>query len=840
MRISRAAIGLLLLALLPQAVTAQGGVYDLMREVTNRELLRNEAGGTVVEGPVNDFVRAVLRREPLTREDVSRAVSDSPGFCRDTWKDPISCAALRTSIRSLTLRESRTRALGRDLQIIAGSAEAPVQDFAAEQLNLPLRAQGILRIWRAGTLRAEAGSSGSVIRVAEMGPRSADALQAVADRLADLRLVADDTEQFTGAVWRYQYGVRPVRGADPSVPLVPANAARDQPERQFLAARWERLEHALNTLLLALPPPRSLTPPLREGETVLFRLPAEGAESARVVFDTMNVRPWATITRRADGRLIADAGLQWVTAVQPVLPSLCREQPERRREGCDPIPGGQTFPPLSMSGSGLCLGPLAQNGYLCRPADAPRGRSACAEAAAQDPNRLILTRCAEQSPVRRTVSGPDVCAQENWRIDPPAPACQVRITCENAADPTGAFPVQVQGGQARVPLGDGGELPAPYEAIKLLVHSRQRCAAPESPDPFLAGTPEERNRACCRLSRDAYRSACEAMQADGLFGTGAQLERQTLAGRPLNSLLCADILADGACRARGTGTCQDTVTREDTDQSVAQQRTVLLSSIRGWWGARVPAPAPGWCAWIRDGTGGARSHDPRVDAWIRSTEEQGQAACLPGQTTRYQNTIGNNLCMIGRCVEETIEGHRIVPGRQALTAQDQAYPYEACMAPLRDGGTLTALPPDLSTAIPPYRPGLLAQTLDTALCQTVGLPAGTPPARCAFQASRRLSLPLPTAAETALDLLDQDREARLPAEGISLMAEAVATRIGTELYRSYLEESARNVSRITDAASRLLDRFSTVTFPTTMCPVGAEDMDAFLQSPLCPAPPRTP
>lgn len=894
MRRSIASIGLALLLLAPAGAAAQTNLYDLMRTITDQELLQSKEGAIKVEKPVRDFVAAIFRNQGVTSQDVELAVSNSPRFCSNRKQDIFACVQLREPIRELAERESRIRALGRDLQIIATGSEAPAQDFATDQLNLPLRSQGILRIWRAGTDNTAIRSSGALVRTVELLPtltpdqeqnltpdqqfdREAlrDALQAFADHLAELRTGTDDLEQFHGAVWRYQHGLRHVQGrAGPDYLPLQSGSLLSVPEWQFLGARWDQLEEDMEYIKILMPDPNALTPPLKEGEVVMFYL----SEDARAIFDAMNVAPWMTYEKSDPDFFIADIGLKWRTAVQPVLPSLCREQIGQVRSGdeCDPILGGTTviaqsltaatraagdgtitstgagvFLSASASGtiipellrpSGLCLGPLSRSGYLCRAMSQGKGREACEELTVPDPNKVVLTRCQADGEVRETLSGPDVCSQYNWQVTPQRASCQPQIDCSrsvNFADPR--FPVRKVDGAIQIPLGQGSELPPPYEGVKLLEHAFQICPLPEGTDLFDQPDPAMQNASCCRQSRDAYTAACEAMAADGLFGTGATVERFNVLGRPLNARTCADILADSACRARGYGVCQDTFTRTDTDQTVSQMRLVLLQQVRTQWQQRNQPvadvnPGYGSCTWIKDGVTDDEQGDTRIEAWVRTVEQIGTEACIPGQTIEYQNTIGNNLCMLGTCVEESFERHRIAPGRQPFAVGDQAYPYDACIPLPKDGGTLTAIPPELSTAIPPYRPGLLAQTLDTALCQTIGLPSASPPARCAFNPARRLSLPLPSPVQNALDILDQDRESSAPAEGLSLMAEAVASRIGTELYRGYLEDSANNLSRITDAASRLLDRFSTVEFPSAMCPRNDPDGSVFLNTPYCAAP----
>ena len=192
--------------------------------------------------------------------------------------------------------------------------------------------------------------------------------------------------------------------------------------------------------------------------------------------------------------------------------------------------------------------------------------------------------------------------------------------------------------------------------------------------------------------------------------------------------------------------------------------------------------------------------------------------CAPGTESDYKNTIGNNACYVGRCVEESLELHRLTAGRTPATVGDGAFPYDA---PETGDALATVLRsvPVTTPPLPSYRPQMVTRVLEDALCQLQGLPAATPPHLCAFSPSRRLAVPLADGAATAQSIVrstDEQREATLLVEQLS---NGLGSRIGTDMQGQYLRIGTRTLSEVVALANLLLKETLTVTFPTNMCPL---------------------
>jgi hypothetical protein len=207
-------------------------------------------------------------------------------------------------------------------------------------------------------------------------------------------------------------------------------------------------------------------------------------------------------------------------------------------------------------------------------------------------------------------------------------------------------------------------------------------------------------------------------------------------------------------------------------------------------------------------------------------EENPDYICTPNRETWYLNSIGNHLCYMGQCIEQSMEGHRLLSGRSPFSVQDEAFPWDSCEA--RDpqfANFLTPPPGNTVTSFPAYRPGWLIQTLDTAFCQLNGLPPQALPTLCGFQATRRLTLPLVTHLNTAFSLLSQSEEIASPTQGFERIVGGIGARIGTDLYTRYLRRTGRPFGEITTMAAEVLENLTKITFPLDMCQRNAAESD---------------
>jgi hypothetical protein len=197
--------------------------------------------------------------------------------------------------------------------------------------------------------------------------------------------------------------------------------------------------------------------------------------------------------------------------------------------------------------------------------------------------------------------------------------------------------------------------------------------------------------------------------------------------------------------------------------------------------------------------------------------------CYPGNTANYINTIGNSMCYAGQCIEQSLELHRIVSGRQPFTAMGEAYPFDPLIKEQKLSGIFAMPSPQTLGTLPRYTPERIVKMLDTALCQKNGLPPLTPPTLCMFNARKRLDFPLLTFAQITNNLLLQENESTKSIFDLQNLGTGIGTRIGTALYEGYLKVSVRSLADTIRIANDFLTAIQTVEFPDQMCPLGVRD-----------------
>jgi hypothetical protein len=292
------------------------------------------------------------------------------------------------------------------------------------------------------------------------------------------------------------------------------------------------------------------------------------------------------------------------------------------------------------------------------------------------------------------------------------------------------------------------------------------------------------------------------MERDGVFLNPDGSRKVASDGTPINAETCAEALTSSSCLSSFKTACPTARTYSQafmSDLKAAENNNVL----------NLPAT----CAEATD----PEQMDPRIDMFIDTLEGRDDV-CRPGEQTAYINRIGNNLCYIGQCAEQTLELHRITGGRESAVVQGEAFPYDD-PATGSELGTIINNTPEYSDIPPPYQPGKLLRELELKLCQLQGLPPQTPPALCTFQAGRRLSLPLMLYHQNTDSLLTQTQQQKdATAETLSLGL-ALGTRAGTDLIKNQMNLAANAIADILASANSLMQELDTIDFPTQMCPL---------------------
>jgi len=818
--------------LLPLTARA-ASIYEQMREFTYMETLNGESA----ENTVKTFIRRIYpdKSMQVQNQDIDRAIhSKLSELCdkrdgRDNLTDG-ECKRLQSDLLSLTGETEWIRALGRDLQAIATTYEVPIDGYPQRKINIASRMPSIIKIWQSPNDRMVSPVQEIQLRGGQYTDEMDSLFGELQSAIQDVKNSSNGTEKFTAAIWRYRNG---------HTQLIQKEGAcsdemeeGDGTELQYLSARWCGIEEALGNLLNALPVP---DPPLTQNDHVIYYA---------YKYESLNVAFWANQR---------DTGLQWEIGFEPVLPSLdCTDATDEPYE-CDPTGAilGGIYPSLPVEPGekeGLCSHFFAQQGYMCRPYEQQQCRIERepppeeGEEEEEDNGgryyNIELTSCAPQafsSYTRAELDGPNICQWGGWRKTTPTlddaeiiedtaekqddgderivadecSNCAIDLYCASSCEfPDGSgetsdyaitYPKNEDGViQICLPNSMGPKGYLKHLILHELIHAQQECNLGGS----LLGRITD-SASCCAVERKAYFAQCAAMEEDGILG---------MLG--ITAEMCGSALANNSCI--GFGTPEDP---EDPDSLItppctdpflnAEEVKEINDRIWPYLETHVDEfDLPTSCEEA------VNNLDPRSQA----IKDSLPLVCSPECQAKYENTIGNNLCYLGQCIEQSIESQRILPGRYGIQAVEQAFPRDNYAPFIEDAGGAISVPRPTFTRFPRYRPRLLVEQMDVALCQINGMPSLTPPSLCGFSSLRRFTRPLYLYTDIAQDISDQRGDVVESTYALQNMTESIASRVGTQLYIDYLENAGKTLVDVVRIANGLLKSIEDISFPSQMCP----------------------
>ena len=796
-------------------------LYMRLKTISEKQVLGD------VEPDIAAYVQSLVQSQyddTLALDDISvaaRAPGAFQGRCGARGIQASKCADLERQIRRLVEREERVRKLGRDLFLTTGSYEVPLSESLGKFAAVSPPLGSLLTIWESGSDRAvnpDAFVHTTAAPFPDPDGKTEDAYTELKDALDALVEDAggpkEDLSELAAAVARYRFGYTAVRSEGSCDAAIGGIGELSQ-----LTQRWCALEDELHDVWNHLHASLTARPlPPDSSEVVFF---------PTWLFKDINVVVWATNR---------DVGIEWEIPLEPVLPWLmddreyqtCMEENNDDEAYCSsrfppvPIPGGALLNPPDPPpfATGVCGMPLGSRGFLCQPIE----QHECAIALAPNGSSnatgtgLYLTSCKEpilQTPVRMSFAGPDVCGVGGWRMqtepasEPDNPGvqtgllptqcsnCSVDIYCSSSCPEGGAY-TDARDASGRIgiciPETIQGST-AIFQTLILheLVHAQQTCSNPRE---ILTGDLNY----CCSSEYQAYLVQCIAFAEDGIL----QDMQVTHQGKRINVTpeLCAATLSTLSCSSLGQ--CSE------SPIPPAEMKQAMLEAVER---SKSRLNLPVSCA------DAVNRMDTRSKAILASLPK----ACTPECRSEFENTIGNNLCFIGQCIEQSWEEERIVPGRMSLNVGDEALPWDSCIGAEPAANTdlpassLLMLPTLAFPPLPDYRPWDIANSTDIALCQLLGLPARTPPTLCAAEVSRQLSRPLSDPLDMMINLAASVEDQLDPAVELERMAPNVGTRYATSLYRTQLGALRRAFAEIFDGAAVMLEEISKTSFPEQAC-----------------------
>lgn len=797
-------------------------VYERYKLAAEKEHL------VVVEPAIAKFVIAVVKDKyslTFNEEDIGNAVSRYEVFlntCGGFGKNSTTCATLAEELQTIVERERRVRKLGRDLFMAAGDYELAISEHLGKVAALPPIFGSIVNIWQSGS--DDATTSNGLIRMsAELIPEPKsdattkyDELKASLQDLVEGEGKKETLDRLASAVTRYRYGYRSVQAAEGGCP---SGITGTGGELGQLSERHCTVEEKLNAVwnFVKMAAARR-DPPPGNGEIILF--PTR-------IFRNLNIIVWASNH---------DAGLDWEIPMEPVLPRLmddreyqeCMKNNNNDEAYCTSLSpkkilrGGKYLrsPETPLAGVGICNMPVGSTGFLCRPLI----QDTCAIPSPSSSSSLAgvyLGECKQpllKGPSRLTANGPDICGIGGWKKKTEIPKCSgnppickdtpnrdpliIPGKCSNCAVDFYCAASCIGGGAFTEPKQANGVIPiciptsfngntAVLSSFILheLVHAQQSCSNPRD---IFSGD------ACCSAEYQAYLAQCRMLEQDGIL-KDADVRHQ---GRPVevSATLCAAVFSSLSCNT----SCSD------SPVSPAHMKTEIFASIER---NKERLKLPSSCAEAIENI------DPRAEAILGSLPSPCNQECR----SEYHNSIGNNLCFIGQCIEQSWEQERIVPGRMTQNVGDEAFPWDSCLGtdPLAytaaPSASQVVLPTMAFPAFPDYRPWDIAHITERALCQILGLPMHPLPTLCTSEIARQLGRSMSDPLDILIALTRAVDEQLSPAEDLERMAPSIGTRVATTLYRNQVPPMRQALSDILHAAATLLEEISNTRFPARMC-----------------------
>lgn len=787
-----------------QSAQAQTNVYT---EIYNSVLLKNPRLKQDIGAREHVLLRAKTIDDTLTDDQITAIITNNYlSSCTG-----VNCVKNAEPIQNIYDSTINQRDFARQLQRIAYSYEAGTIGITNDPGSLANIWPSIRGIWLSGTDNTISTQPSSMVRFIKLDDEYDSKIQDILSEITALTTNSSglpSMDELEAAVHRYRHGYRDL--FTESSCESHNNDLEDEPNLLLaIHLRYCDLENAINRLYEALQD-YEYDPPLQTGEIAVF---------TRDLF--MNAKDkdvyiWA----RND-----DIGLNWIYGIDSPHSTLVYE------DELVETPWDYDDPPEEPDFlKGLCSHPLAKEGYMCRPVSAELcpvdpddcltdDSGGCADTEGKSVIGLLAcTPSNIQKYTRESPSGQNICQIGAW-LEQPVEAdgyddlsqiyhdkdsgenddiveemnecsnCVIDFYCSDSCPARGdeeSFAFQkTDTGIQKVCIPNSVESHDRliyYLAIHETVHAQQMCGQP--PNTNIATTAEQ----CCAAENEAYVVTCNALWEDGILQqTDYTIEQ------------CAAILSNVACNEFGEKAC--TIVETDAEEFTDDLVEVFEKQDEDG----VPMQS---CEEV------IANPTSKLTSMVASTGP----VCNPNCAAKYENTIGNNLCYIGQCIEQSWEQNRLVPGRVPSTTQEQAFPWESCMNPDPQLGTIGSVAAGNTTRLPVYEPFRLVEQVDKELCRLNGYPLQTPPVLCMYNSNESVNLTFTTAftlSQVTQERMNNDALLR-SITGHSLSN--VSNRNTSAMLATYLKTAILSMNEVLSNVQRLLLQIGTVQLPTVMCP----------------------
>ncbi|MCK5016370.1 MAG: hypothetical protein KAS32_04785, partial [Candidatus Peribacteraceae bacterium] len=487
-------------------------------------------------------------------------------------------------------------------------------------------------------------------------------------------------------------------------------------------------------------------------------------------------------------------------------------------ECVDGIILGGIYPPPPTEpeiNEGYCSHPIATHGYLCRPQEKPLCPKTNTPNSGAIGGEIFLSECTSpfiNTPNRITESSMNICGEDGWllpvnspwkdtpRVDNNLSAsqhknCYVDMICGSCPAGTG---LKEENGRIELCIDPIYEPLTKYLAIRELVHARQQCDTAYN-DKW-AETYETIN-GCCAMEIQASTTACNALEEDGvLLETNIPVESCAIS---FSNLRCQSVIGSGGLppgAPAGAGICGDNGLNMRAQDLIEKIKEYVLNNTGS---LQVPLTCEETIL--------------HPDKRMKMIEESLSQVCSPEYNAEYKNTIGNALCHIGQCTEQSLEEHKIIPGRITWTVEDEAFPWESFRGKSEIEKRHSISIPT-NSYIPPYQPLAKLRKMENSLCESKGMPRTSIPAFCNFDTTRRTSLPSKTHGVYSQDASIQENKSSGDFNRLISLLPAVGARNASDLLMEYFKPATISLKGILQNINSSFEKMESTEFPLEMCP----------------------
>lgn len=123
--------------------------------------------------------------------------------------------------------------------------------------------------------------------------------------------------------------------------------------------------------------------------------------------------------------------------------------------------------------------------------------------------------------------------------------------------------------------------------------------------------------------------------------------------------------------------------------------------------------------------------------------------CSPEQKIIYQDDVTSHACYISLCLQQSMNGHSLIPGRNSVVLNEASSPYLACIRPDPQLGLYTEIAENSPYPLPEYLGQFLVRDFERQYCSKNGDAPQALLGLCSYNDNENAALPISDALANA-------------------------------------------------------------------------------------------